>query len=419
MTVENQGYARLLAIACALAAPVPAPAAPPAHGPVGLQEVLALALEHNTDLRSSGQDLASAHGALTQASLLPNPGLFVGSFGTKISPLGAPTPNQVGATWTIPFGGKRSAGIAAAEASVSAAKATTASVRHQLELNAATGFVNLLLAQALLAFTRSNQEAFHKTLALNELRYQAGKISFGEVLKLRIQALSIDDAVRQSEQSLIAARADLSQLVGEGALAPDFTVQGALDPPPQPPEVTAESLLTAALSRRPDYLALAEQEESAKHSLTQARRQPIPDLGVLVDYNHGNGNPDSYDLSLTIPVPLFDRNTGNIQQAQAALEKVRIAREALRNQLRDTALKAVAEWRSSSAQMGAYRVGEQGAQQSLEIARHSYELGRGSLLEFLDAETSYRQVESSFLTALARNALAVYTLRFTSGEDVR
>ena len=385
---------------------------------VTLAQVVALALAHNTDLRSSGQDVASARGAAVQAGALPNPGVFVGALGSRISPLGAPVPSQFGVTWTLPIGGKRSAGIAAAEATLSAAKATSAGVRQQLELNVATGFVNVLLAQALLSFTRSDQQAFGQTLELNELRYQDGKIAFGEVLKLRIQALATDDAVRQAEQTLVAARADLAQVAGEGTLAPDFAVQGALEPAPSVSQVTPESLLSAALAKRPDYLALASLEESAAHSLTQARRQPIPDLGILVDYNHASGNPDSYDISLSVPIPLFDRNSGNIQQAAATLEKAHIAREALRNQLRDIAVKTVAEWRSSAAQAKAYGEGILGARQSLDISRRAYQAGRGSLLDFLGAEVSFRQVESAYRTALARNALAAYSLRFVSGEEI-
>ncbi|HET9753600.1 MAG TPA: TolC family protein, partial [Myxococcales bacterium] len=361
----------------------------------------------------------SAHGALVQASALPNPGLSVSSVAATVSPLGAPVPGTVGVSWTVPIGGKRSAGIASAEAGLSAAKATNAAVRQQISLAVATGFVNVLLARALLEFALQDQANFRQSLDLNELRYKDGKIAFGDVLKLRIQALAEDDTVRQARQNLISGRADLLQLLGEGAVKPDYEVQGALEPAPQAAETTPESLLAAALARRPDYLALADQTEAARHGLTQARRQPIPDLGVSVEYSHASGVPDTYDIGLSVSVPLFDRNTGNIEQAAAALEKARIAQEALRIQLRDAATKAVTEWRSSSEQLGAYRSGVESARESLEISRHAYELGQGSLLDFLSAQTSYRQVEGAYRSAQARTALAAWTLRFVAGEEIK
>ena len=408
-----------------LAASLPtAPAqADEARSSITLEQAVALALQHNTDMRASGQDVVAAHGALTQASVLPNPGLFVGSFASTVSPLEAPVPGQLGVTWTLPIGGKRSAGIASAEAGLSAARAGNAAVRQQVSLNVATAFLNVLLSQALLEFALQDQAAFRQTLELNELRYRVGKIAFGDVLKLRIQALAEDDTVRQSQQNLVSNRADLLQLLGEGSLKPDFEVRGALEPAPQAPEFTPETLLSSALARRPDYLALGAQTEAAAFALTQARRQPIPDISILFDYNHDfghrSGAPDSYDVSLSVPVPLFDRNTGNIEQAGAALEKARIAQEGLRNQLRDTATKAVTEWRSSGAQAQAYRAGVDSAKESLEISRHAYEEGHGSLIDFLGAQTSYRQVESAFRTALARTALAAYTLRFVAAEEIK
>ena len=390
---------------------------------ITLEQAVALALQHNTDMRAAGQDVVSAHGALTQATVLPNPGLFVGAFASTVSPLQAPVPGQFGVTWTLPIGGKRSAGIASAEAGLSAAQASNAAVRQQVSLNVATAFLNALLSKALLEFALQDQADFRHTLELNELRYRLGKIAFGDVLKLRIQALAEDDTVRQAQQNLVSNRADLLQLLGEGSLKDDFEVRGALEPVPQAAEVTPEALLSSALARRPDYLALTAQTEAAEHSLTQARRQPIPDISVLFDVNHDfghrSGAPDSYDISLSVPVPLFDRNTGNIEHAAAALEKARIAQEALRIQLRDTATKAVAEWRSSGAQVQAYRAGVDGAKESLEISRHAYEEGRGSLIDFLGAQTSYRQVESAFRTALARTALAAHTLRFVAAEEIK
>ena len=408
-----------------LAAALPAAAAlaDEARSSITLEQAIALALQHNTDTRASDQDVVSAHGVLVQASVLPNPGLFVYSFGSKVAPLEGPIPGQFGVTWTLPVGGKRSAGIASAEAGLSAAKAGNAAVRQQISLNVATAFLNVLLSQALLEFALQDQAAFRQTLELNELRYQVGKIAFGDVLKLRLQALAEDDAVRQVQQNVVSNRADLLQLLGENAVKPDFEVKGALEPVPQVPAVTPETLLSTALDRRPDYLALGAQTEAASFSLTQARRQLIPDVSVLFDYNHDFGHragtPDSYDVSLSVPVPLFDRNTGNIEQAAAALEKARIAQEALRIQLRDTATKAVTEWRSSSAQVQAYRAGVDGARESLEISRHAYEEGRGTLIDFLGAQASYRQVESAYRSALARTALAAYTLRFVAAEEIK
>ena len=161
---------------------------------IDLRQAIALALERNTDVRSSETDVNAAHGTLVQAGALQNPAVSVGASGIQVSPLAGPVPNAFGVSWTVPIGGKRAAGIAAADAGLSAAKATRTAVQQQVRLSAATAFVNVLLAEALLSFARSDRETFGKTLELNELRYRDGKIAYGDVLKLRIQALTQDDA---------------------------------------------------------------------------------------------------------------------------------------------------------------------------------------------------------------------------------
>ncbi len=390
------------------------------------QKAVRLAILHNPDTRSAGYGVKAAEGGLVQSRLLPNPGVFVGALGRAVAPVQGPVPNTIGVTWDVPIGGKREAGIAAAKATLDAAKASYVNNRRQLELSVETAFVTALLDESLLAFAQADRDQFYQELDLNELRYRDGKIAYGDVLKLKVQALGLDDALRQAQEALKGARADLEQLVGEGVLAPDFVLDGELTAPPDR-EVTAEGIADQALIHRADYRAALAQQDSADASLKLARRTPIPDLGVSVDYDHdflpNNPNPapynyDAYDVILSVPIPVLDQNQGNIAQAAAAFEQARLAVESLRLSIHDAAVKAVAEWNASRAQLAAYTAGKNLAGRSLEISKHAYEVGSGTLLDYLDAQSSYRQVESAWRTALARTVVADRNLRFAAGEEL-
>lgn len=383
------------------------------------QQAIRLALLHNPDSRSADQDVVAARGAVTQAKVLPNPSIFISALGYDVSPFQGPIPNQYGVTWTIPIGGKRAASIAAARADVGAAQASRVSTRRQLALAVETQFVRVLLDRSLLAFARENQQTFQQSVTINELRYKDGKISFGDVLKLRIQARQVDDTVRQAYQQLVNDRAELARLVGSSALAPDFQVVGSLQPPAMPRDLSTRAVAESALRRRPDYRALRAELDAARASLTLARRQPIPDLGVLADYNYVPGTPGTYDLQLTASVPLFDRNQGNVKQAEAEYQKARLAIEGLRNQLMSDATRAVQDWRTAEQRVIAYSNDfVKTAKDSLDISRHSYEEGRGTLLDYLDAESSYRDVERAYRSAQAEAVLAAANIKFVSGEDL-
>jgi len=404
----------------ATAAWADSPTTPSGLAVISLPDAIRIARDHNPASLSSDEDVHSARGALVQSRALPNPSVFVYRMGENLSPLDSPAPNQFGVTWTIPLGGKRGAGIAAADAAVAAADGTRSQFRHQLALAVTTAFVTVLLDQSQLDFAKQDQAGVHEALELDEVRNKDGKIAYSDVLKLRISARTAEDTVRQDELALATDRAELARLLGEGVLAPDFQVVGTLAPPPATADkVTAEQLLARALANRSDYRALAASARSAESSLSQARRQPIPDLGVLVDYDRVPSTAGALDFSLTVAVPLFDRNRGNIMQAEATRRKAELAIATLRDQLRADAEKAARTLETSRARLAVYDKSLlSDAKESLDITRHAYEQGRGTLLDYLDAESSYRDVEREYRSAVAAAMLANAQVGFVAGEDL-
>ncbi|HEY7956013.1 MAG: TolC family protein [Polyangia bacterium] len=382
-------------------------------------DAIRLALSRNPDSRATDEDVAAAGGALIQSKLLSNPSIFIYTLGAGISPAEAPIPNQFGVTWTIPFGGKRAAGIAIARAGVKAAESTRVAARRQLALSVETRFVSVLLDQSILAFAEEDQAAFRQSVTLNELRYKDGKIAWVELLKLRIQERAVDDTVRQAAQALFNDRAELSRLVGVGTLDPNYAVVGELAPPPENGDFSAERVIDQALEDRADYRALAAQRDSAEAAVRLARRIPIPDVGVLADYNRTPGSAGSYDISLTAAVPIFDHNQGNLKTAIASFEKAKLALDSLRAQIRADAVRAVEEWRISRERLSSYSGAlVQAAREALDINRRSYQEGRGSLLDYLSAESDNRDVQRAYRSAQAEAMLAAANLKFVSGEDL-
>lgn len=387
---------------------------------VTASQAIHLAILHNPDSRAAEQDVLAARGGVEQAKVFSNPDIFVYTLGREIRPTQAPTPNQFGFTWTIPIGGKRAARIAIAQVGVSAARAGRLAMHRQLAMFVETAFVNVLLDRSMLEFAKQDRTTFRQSVHLNEIRFKDGKIALGDVLKLHIQARQVDDVVREANQNLVNERLELARLVGDGVLAPDYQVVGSLDSLKVPRDLTVNTVLQQALRNRADYRALRDQKSSAWSALTLARRQIIPDIGVLADYNREPGTAGSYDLELTATVPLFDRNRGNIKRAEVDYQKAQLAIDAFRARIHADAARAVQQWRTSQARLTAYNDDfVKTARKSLNIARHSYEEGRGSLLDFLDAESSYRDVQRAYRTAEADAVLADANIKFVSGKDLQ
>jgi cobalt-zinc-cadmium efflux system outer membrane protein len=342
----------------------------------------------------------------------------VSSMGREKSARDVALPNLVGFTWTNPRGGKRPAAIAGAMADADGARATRTATRRQLAFDVQSAFIATLRDAAALDFAKQDRAGIEEARQLEEIRYQDGKIAYNDVLKLRLQVGAADDTVAQAELTLEGDRAELARLVGADRLAPDFTLVGQLATPTDVPDLTAEQLLEHALSRRGDYHAMLAGERSASSSLTAARRTPIPDIAVLLDYDQVPDSAGQFDLQLSVSIPLFDRNHGAIRQASASARKAHLASESLRAQIAADAQTAVSAWKASRARLDVYdQEMSADAKESLEISRHAYEQGRGSLLDYLDAEASYRAVETAYLAAVGDAMVAAARLSFVVGED--
>ncbi len=412
------GFAGIAASAATLFC-LNASAAEPAHARITLEDAIQLALSHNPDSRSADQDVLSAKGATQTARALQNPSVFVYTLGANISPADVPIPNQYGFTWSIPFGGKRAAGIDVAKAGERAASAGRQSQRRQLAFGVEMAFVQVLLDQSLLEFAHEDEKSFQDALAINEVRYQDGKIAYGDVLKLRVQERQVEDTVRSATQQLDGDRIELARLLGVGAVTSDFTLDGSLSPSTARRDIGVRELTDEAIRHRPEYRQLRAQAESADFARTLARRQSIPDIGILADYDRIPGTAGAYDLEITAAVPIFNQNGGGITQADAAYEKARLATQSLHDQLWADASHAVEQWNMSQARLVAY--GDDFvhmAKESLDISKHSYEEGRGTLIDFLDAESSYRDVQRTYRSAQADVVLAAAQIKLVSGEQL-
>src|SRR5207253_3139970 len=139
------------------------------------------------------------------------------------------------------------------------------------------------LAQAQEAVARELAESSDHTRALDERRYAAGAISEAELARADVAALEAQQAVETAAQATRAAHLTIAFLLGVREQAPIFTIASGVlgESLPQP---AAEQDLEETLSRRPDLLAAAAQQERASAQLALARRQRIPDISLNAQY---------------------------------------------------------------------------------------------------------------------------------------
>ncbi|HLY39398.1 MAG TPA: TolC family protein [Candidatus Binatia bacterium] len=394
---------------------------------VTLDDALAMLRRQSPELLAGTLKVQAAAGDVRTARLLPNPTV---SAGVGNLPLGRTNPPglsvgqtvtaNVGVEQEIPLWGKRGARIEAAEQRRMGAEAERADLERQLAFEVRSRFVALLEATERLRLAGENLERYRETIRVSEARAREGDISPAELDKVRLEERSFAHEVDDAALDRREAAAALLPLLGSPAA--DVDAVGTLTIPTAPSDV--EDLVGQALARRPDVKAAERERTAAEAALRLARREPLPNVTVGVGYTHSefqiSGDlANQIGTTFSVPVPVFDRNQGNIIRAEA---------EALTagHELDHVKLAVAQEVRSAVTRYDVSRTRAQRfadgflrqATNARKAAEASYREGAVSLLEFLEAERTAIQTARDNLDALREVNTAAYDITRAAALEV-
>ena len=179
--------------------------------------------------------------------------------------------------------------------------------------------------------------------------------------------------------------------------------------------MTLDDLRARALRLRPDLQAAQRGITAAQSQIGLAKANAKQDLNGTFDYTHVNAsNVGAFYFS--IPLPIFNRNQGEVARTYYALTQSQFQEKAAEQQVLTDVKNAYETLLNNRDIVQLYDNGYlQQAQQSLDIAQFAYQHGAASLLDFLDAERTYRSTELSYRQALASYMTALEQLRQAVG----
>ena len=193
----------------------------------------------------------------------------------------------------------------------------------------------------------------------------------------------------------------------------DYDVSGDFEYAPV--TMKLEDLQAKALQSRPDFRAAVQGVAAAKSQYELARANGKRDVTGTATYAH-TGGVNTLDLSASWELPFFDRNQGEIARTNYAINQAQELELAASDQVMSDVLDAYETVRQNDKVISLYRNGYlDAAQKSLDITQYSYKRGAASLLDFLDAERSYRAAQLGYRQTLAAYLTAVEQLREAVG----
>jgi cobalt-zinc-cadmium efflux system outer membrane protein len=388
---------------------------------IDLEQAIQMAVAHNHSLKAARTQIQQSEAEEITAALRPNPvftydDLYVPIFNPgqfSANYLDSTTEFDLGISYMIERGHKRQARIQAAKDQTSVTRSQVSDTERGLTFNVAQQFVGILLAKSTLQFANQDLASYQQTVNLSSEQYRAGAISEGDLLKIKLQLLQFQMDVSQAQLSLVQASASLRALLGYDAIAAGYDVVGDLAY--EPLKLNQEDLQLKALELRPDYVAAQRGVTAAQSQYSLAKANGKRDLTAMFDYTHVSSTNNA-GLTLSIEIPVFDKNQGEIARTNYAIGQAQETKTAAQETVMTDVANAYEAFRIGDQVMQLYLSGYlQQAQDSRDISEYAYKRGAASLLDFLDAERSYRATQLAYRQALATYMLAIEQLREVVG----
>lgn len=372
----------------------PQAAATAASTPLSLARAIELALEGNPEVAAATRQLEATEGQVLQGRARPNPELAY-----SLEDARSKTRTQ---SWQlnlpVELGGKRAARTKAAEKSREQAQAQLIELKATVRANVAAAYFDVLTARERLALATDSTALAKSSTDTVAKRVAAGKVSPVEETKARVAEAGI--------------RVELAQAASEqrNALSRLFALMGRTDVPYTVLEGTAETLppvpnlaeLQALISSSP-AVVLARVEVDRRKALTDLEQSKrVPDVTVSVGMQRSNETQRNVLLfGVSVPLPVFDRNQGNLLEALKLEDKARDELQGAIVRLHSEVAQARERLSTIAAEVQSLQQEVlPGAKSAYDAATIGFENGKFNFLEVLDAQRTYFTAKSQYLKAL-------------------
>lgn len=375
-----------------------------------LKIALERAFDANPVLSAAQRELDAIEATIIQAQVRPNPEIAAYIEDTRK----ATRSTTLQLNQPIELGGKRSARIGAAERARDAAAAELAAKRAEVRAGVVVAFYDVLVAQERLRLAQASVELAQRASSAAARRVTAGKVSPVEETRARVAEAGVRVELAIATSELATARKQLVSTWGD--LSTNFArAEGELTALPPLPDLAE---LNARLAASPNLLR-ARIEVERRLALTEVERsRRVPDLTVSLGArrNEELGLIQAI-LGVSIPIPVFNRNQGNLLEALHRTDKARDELSAAGIHLSNEM--TLAYERLSSARQVAGMLQQEilpGAQSAYDAATKGFELGKFNFLDVLDAQRTSFQAQSQYLRALAEAHRSAAAIQLILGE---
>jgi cobalt-zinc-cadmium efflux system outer membrane protein len=387
--------------------------------PLTLQRVVGLYVEKNLELEAARYRLERTRADQIAAPLRPNPGVTVTAENFAFS---GPTPfnrvYEVATSYseTIELGGKRELRVRVADLTVSVAEAQFADVMRRGIAAVKRLYYDAVLARYNLEVASENSQTFAQLVQFNQVRFEEGAIPEADLIKVRLERMKFESALRQADLNLRQATIRLLERLGESTFARQ-NIAGDLDFTAANPSV--ESLRQLALTERADVQAAALEVAAANERVALENARARPDLRPFFGYKRAAAD-NTLLFGVVIPLQLRDRNQAGIARSEADVKTAQAQLKLAQNRALAEVEAAYEAFQTAQQQVRTFRdeLLEQ-ADESRAIALTAYEEGGTDLLPFLESQRTRAEVRQQYFQKLFEYRSSLIDLELAVGREIQ
>ena len=395
---------------------------------LSLPQVVELSLHNNGDLKSFREEKGIRDAGKTRAGLLPNPTLELEGGTGALTGSNAENSLSLGVSQEFLLSGKRSKRLALADRELEMYRWQVADRERMLVEDVSTAFFEVILAEKRVALTDRFIVLNRQLLDVTKERLNAGDIPELEMNLAKVELARSEGARIDSEKVLHQNQAKLWTLMGL-PLSDSPSIAGEFETEIGRTKNLAD-LKQLALGKRPDLKALEAEKRRGDSDIILAHAESIPNLTAglalkrdttAMEIGGMEGKDTAYTiaLKLSIPIPLFDKNQAGVLEARArqSSSEIRLM-AATRNAEREVET-AYASFLNAEKVLSLYKSNIiPQLEENLALTEEAYRLGEVGILEVIQEQKKFFEVNDSYLVALHDRQAALVKLETAAAIDL-
>jgi cobalt-zinc-cadmium efflux system outer membrane protein len=283
-------------------------------------------------------------------------------------------------------------------------------------------FVQVLEAKAIVDLSKQELDYYDHIIDISQERFKAGDLAEIDFDRIELQRVQYESDLQAADVDLRTSKIQLRQLLDDKTPIDQFDVQGPFDFTDQLQALDAFHQI--AIDNRPDLRAALQsvQQADTNHKLAIANGSTDPTFGAWYTWNSSNNNPDGLQtlgLSVSVPLRIFDRNQGEKQRTQIDIARNQQLEDATRAQVFSDVDSGYAQVNSNLILLRPYHdkyLAE--ALKVRETVTYAWQHGGASLMDFLNAQSDYRNVQMAYQQLVGAYLTAASQLNMAVGREV-